>query len=106
MVIIVRRYYFQSSGKVRRQNKPPQYYQDVWCELGKKWQINLKFLTIAEKIGQGCFGDVYRAELRRQDQQVTEVAVKVLRGKFVQDTDRRSSHDIFVCSRSKRSIDA
>lgn len=78
-VIFLRRYYFHSSEKFSRANKPPQFYQDVWCELGKKWQIQLKYLNIAEKIGQGCFGDVYRGELKRPNEPIVEVAVKVLR---------------------------
>ena len=80
LAIFVRRYYYHSVEKFRRINKPPQYYQDVWCELGKKWQINLKSLTLGEKIGQGCFGDVYRGELQRSETEKIEVAVKVLRG--------------------------
>jgi hypothetical protein len=36
---------------------------------------------MTEKIGQGCFGDVYRGELKQNDNKSLEVAVKVLRGK-------------------------
>jgi hypothetical protein len=83
IVIFLRRYYFHTSNRFHRENKPPQYYQDVWCELGKKWQINLKHLTIAEKIGQGCFGDVFRGQWKNHEQQTIEVAVKVLRGQLI-----------------------
>jgi hypothetical protein len=80
LVIYIRRRYFCSSEISSKQGKPPQYYQDVWCELGKKWQINRKHLTIDEKIGQGCFGDVYKGQLKQNENQLIDVAVKVLRG--------------------------
>ena len=82
LVILIRRRCFHLSRKYCKRNKPPQYYQDVWCELGKRWQINPKRLKIGEKIGQGCFGDVYKGELKQIDNKVIEVAVKVLRGKL------------------------
>jgi serine/threonine protein kinase len=94
LVIFVRRRYFYSSEK---SSKPPLYYQDVWCELGKKWQINSKYLTIAEKIGQGCFGDVYRGELKQNDNKLIEVAIKVLR-----DQNVASMHEfLFEANRMK-----
>lgn len=81
LVIIVRRYYCHSwTNGLHRKTEPPQFYQDVWCELGKKWQINPKNLSVGEKIGQGCFGDVYRGELKQHNNQMLQVAVKVLRG--------------------------
>jgi hypothetical protein len=80
LAIYIRRRCFYSSEKSSKQSKPPQYYQDVWCELGKKWQVNRKYLTIDEKIGQGCFGDVYKGQLKQNDNQLIDVAVKVLRG--------------------------
>ncbi|CAF3574252.1 unnamed protein product [Rotaria socialis] len=95
LVIILRRYYFHSSGKYR-QGVPPPYYNDVWCELGNKWQINPNFVTIAEKIGQGCFGDVYKGELQQKDKPI-EVAVKVLR-----DQNVGSMHEfLFEANRMK-----
>ena len=96
-VIFIRRRYFQFSEKYQKQTKPPQYYQDVWCELGKKWQINSKHLTVAEKIGQGCFGDVYRGELKQNDNKPLEVAIKVLR-----DQNVASMHEfLFEANRMK-----
>ncbi|CAF5073229.1 unnamed protein product, partial [Rotaria magnacalcarata] len=74
----------------------PPYYHDVWCELGKKWQINPNFVKIAEKIGQGCFGDVYKGELQQNDTSI-EVAVKVLR-----DQNVGSMHEfLFEANRMK-----
>jgi serine/threonine protein kinase len=97
LVIFLRRRYFYSSGKSFKRNQPPQYYQDVWCELGKKWQINPKYLTLAEKIGQGCFGDVYRGELKQNDTKSIEVAIKVLR-----DQNVASMHEfLFEANRMK-----
>ncbi|UJR25877.1 hypothetical protein I4U23_007227 [Adineta vaga] len=96
-VIFIRRRYFQFSEKYHKQTKPPQYYQDVWCELGKKWQIHPKYLTLAEKIGQGCFGDVYRGELKQTDNKSLEVAIKVLR-----DQNVASMHEfLFEANRMK-----
>ncbi|CAF0881012.1 unnamed protein product [Adineta steineri] len=97
LVIFIRRRFFQSPEKYHKQNKPPQYYQDVWCELGKKWQINSKYLTVAEKIGQGCFGDVYRGELKQNDNKSIDVAIKVLR-----DQNVASMHEfLFEANRMK-----
>ncbi|CAF2311605.1 unnamed protein product [Rotaria sp. Silwood2] len=97
LVIVIRRRYFHLSGKYHKQNSPPQFYQDVWCELGKKWQIHPKYLTIAEKIGQGCFGDVYKGELKQNDNRTIEVAVKVLR-----DQNVASMHEfLFEANRMK-----
>jgi serine/threonine protein kinase len=46
-------------------------------------QIHRKYLTIQEKVGQGCFGDVYRGELKQNGNKSLEVAVKVLRDQNV-----------------------
>lgn len=78
-MIFVRRQCCRPSKRTSKPNQPPQYYQDVWCELGKKWQINPKDFVIGQKIGQGCFGDVYRGELKQYSQKSIEVAIKVLR---------------------------
>jgi hypothetical protein len=94
LVIFFRRRYLYSS---ERSSKPPQYYQDVWCELGKKWQIHPKNIILAEKIGQGCFGDVYRGELKENDNKLIEVAIKVLR-----DQNVASMHEfLFEANRMK-----
>ena len=82
-VIFIRRRYLHCSKRSSKANQPPQYYQDVWCELGKKWQINPKDFLIGEKIGQGCFGDVYRGELKTHEHKSLEVAIKVLRDQNV-----------------------
>ena len=60
VVILTRRRLYHGSENFGKESKPPQYYQSIWCELGKNQQINRKDLTIQDKIGQGCFGDVYR----------------------------------------------
>lgn len=95
LVIYLRHRYIYSSEK---SSKPPQYYQDVWCELGKKYQINPKNILIGEKIGQGCFGDVYRGELKQVDtNKYIEVAIKVLR-----DQNVASMHEfLFEANRMK-----
>ncbi|CAF4667346.1 unnamed protein product [Rotaria sp. Silwood1] len=79
LVILTRRRFYHSSDKFRKETKPPQHYQTIWYELGKNRQINRKNLSIYEKVGQGCFGDVYRGELKQTRNKSIEVAIKVLR---------------------------
>jgi proto-oncogene tyrosine-protein kinase Met len=79
LVIVTRRRFYRTS----KENKPPQYYQTIWNELGKSRQINRKHLTIHEKVGQGCFGDVYRGDLKQNGDKTIEVAIKVLRDQNV-----------------------
>jgi proto-oncogene tyrosine-protein kinase Met len=65
--------------------------------LGKNRQINRKKISIQEKIGQGCFGDVYRGELKQNDKKSLEVAIKVLR-----DQNVSSMHEfLFEANRMK-----
>ncbi|CAF1064153.1 unnamed protein product, partial [Rotaria sordida] len=79
LVILTRRRFYQASEQFQKEIKPPQHFQTIWCELGKTRQINRKNLNIYEKIGQGCFGDVYRGELKQYRNKSIEVAIKVLR---------------------------
>ncbi|CAF1162710.1 unnamed protein product [Adineta ricciae] len=83
VVILTRRRLYHGSENFGKESKPPQYYQSIWCELGKNRQINRKDLIIQDKIGQGCFGDVYRGELKRSGKKTLEVAIKVLRDQSV-----------------------
>jgi len=83
LVIIIRRRYYYASKQFRKERKPPEYYQAIWSELGKSRQINRKKILIHEKIGQGCFGDVYRGEFKQNDNKTIEVAIKVLRDQNV-----------------------
>jgi serine/threonine protein kinase len=83
LVISTRRRFRRGSGDFRKETKPPEYYQTIWSELGKNRQINRKKVTLFEKIGQGCFGDVYRGEYKSTDQKTMEVAVKLLRDQNV-----------------------
>ncbi len=96
-MIITRRRYYHASQEFRKETKPPEYYQSIWSELGKNRQINRKKITIQEKIGQGCFGDVYRGEFKQNDQKSLEVAIKVLR-----DQNVSSMHEfLFEANRMK-----
>ena len=76
LVIFTRHRFNHSSKRFRKDTRPPEYYRTIWCELGKKRQINRKNIEIHEKIGQGCFGDVYRGELKQNKSQSIEVAIK------------------------------
>ncbi len=78
LVIITRRRYYHASQEFRKETKPPEYYQSIWSELGKTRQINRKKIFMHEKIGQGCFGDVYRGELKQNDNKTIEVAIKIV----------------------------
>ncbi len=83
LVILTRRRFYHGSQQFHKETKPPEYYQSIWRELGKSRQINRKNLTIHEKVGQGCFGDVYRGELKQDGNKSLEVAIKVLRDQNV-----------------------
>ncbi|CAF0935693.1 unnamed protein product, partial [Didymodactylos carnosus] len=73
--------------KIRRnltQHRPPAYYKTVWNELGKKLHVNSKSLRIGDKVGAGCFGDVYKGRLQtKSGNESVDVAVKVLRDQNV-----------------------
>ena len=71
------------SKDFRKETKPPEYYQTVWSELGKNRQINRKKITLYERIGQGCFGDVFRGEFQSNDRKTMEVAIKLSRDQNV-----------------------
>ncbi|CAF3033085.1 unnamed protein product [Rotaria sp. Silwood2] len=79
LIILTRRRFYHASEQFPKETKPPQHYQTIWYEVGKNRQINRKNLNIYEKVGQGCFGDVYRGELRQHKNKIIEVAIKVLR---------------------------
>lgn len=83
LVISTRRHLRRGSRDFQKETKPPEYYKTIWLELGKNRQIDRKKVTLYEKIGQGCFGDVYRGELKSTDQKIMEVAVKLLRDQNV-----------------------
>lgn len=76
---MTRRYFSHSFGKSQKESKPPAYCQTIWSELGKTRQINRKKVLLHEKIGQGCFGDVYRGELKQKNQKSLDVAIKIVR---------------------------
>jgi len=97
IALFLRRRYLCSSEKSSKPNQPPSFYHDVWCELGKKWQINIHQLKIGDKIGQGCFGDVYRGEYKSPTNELIDVAIKVLR-----DQNIGSMHEfLFEANRMK-----
>lgn len=79
LINFTRRRFYHASEEYQKERKPPQYFQTIWCELGKNKQIKRKYITLYEKVGQGCFGDVYRGELKRRGNKSIEVAIKVLR---------------------------
>ncbi|CAF1388189.1 unnamed protein product [Adineta steineri] len=83
LVILTRRRFYHGSQEFHKETKPPQYYQSIWSELGKSRQIIRKNLIIHEKVGQGCFGDVYRGELKQNKNKSLEVAIKVSRDQNV-----------------------
>ncbi|CAF2137619.1 unnamed protein product [Rotaria magnacalcarata] len=79
IIIFTCRRWHRTSKPFKKGTKPPQCYRSILCELGKSRQINRKNLTIHEKVGQGCFGDVFRGELKQHGNKSIEVAIKVLR---------------------------
>ena len=83
LVISTRHHCRRGSKDFRKETKPPEYLQTVWSELGKNRQINRKKITLYEKVGQGCFGDVFRGEFQSNDRKTMEVAIKLSRDQNV-----------------------
>lgn len=97
IIVFTCRRWRSASKPFKKVTKPPQCYRNILCELGKNRQIRRKNLIIHEKVGQGCFGDVFRGELKLQGNRTVEVAIKVLR-----DLKNSSLHDfLYEANRMK-----
>ena len=98
LVMLIRRRFCHGSKNFRHETKSSRNYHDIWREIGKTRQINRKHLAIREKVGQGCFGDVYRGQLQLNEHKKTmEVAIKVSH-----DRNSSSMHDLlFEANRMK-----
>ena len=47
-----------------------------------RWEIPRRFIILNEMCGEGCFGKVFKAEIRVPHKTVMTVAVKTLKGLF------------------------
>lgn len=81
--MITRRRFYHSSHHFGQTVLPPFYLQSIWNDIDQQYRIQRKQLILSDKIGEGCFVDIFQGEWKQNRKKSLTVAVKIVRDRTI-----------------------